>query len=83
MKTVSKRLQQLERRHSEQVVANDTSGARERLLAVVKRVRERLQADPNWESMPKPTLAEVRQRIHETLSRYESEAKFPRSARKR
>ncbi len=77
MKTISKRLQQLERRHAEQVVANDTSGARERLLAVLKRVRERLQADPNWESMPKPTVAEVRQQIQEMLSRHQSEIKYP------
>jgi hypothetical protein len=82
VKTISKRLQQLERRHSEQVAASDTSGARERLLAVLKRVRERLQADPNWESMPKPSVAEVRQRIHEILSRHESEIKYPRSKRK-
>jgi hypothetical protein len=83
VKTISKRLQQLERRHSEQVVARDTSGARERLLANLKRVRERLQADPNWESMAKPTVAEVRQRIHETLSRHKSETKYPGATRKR
>ena len=81
MRTISKQLQQLERRHAEQVVANDTSGAHERLLANLKRVRERLQADPNWESMPKPTVAEVRQRIHETLSQHKSETKYPRASR--
>jgi hypothetical protein len=83
VRTISKRLQQLERRQSEQVAANDTSGGRERLLAVLRRVRERLQADPNWESMPKPTVAEVRQRIHEMLSRSQSEAKHAEGARKR
>jgi hypothetical protein len=82
MRKTLKRLQQLERRHSEQVVANDTTGAREQLFAKLKRVRERLQADPNGESMPKPTVAEVRQRIQEMLSRHESEIKYPRSKRK-
>jgi hypothetical protein len=83
VRTISKRIQQLERTHSEQVAANDTSGARERLFAKIKRVRERLQADSHWESMPKPTVAEARQRLHEALSRRESEIIPPGGTRKR
>ena len=73
MKTTLRRLQQLERRHSAWVAATDTSGAKESVLASLRRVAERLRADPNWESMPKPTRAEVAARLQETLSRYPSE----------
>ena len=70
VKTTFKRLEQLERRHSAWVATTDTSGAKQSVLASLKRVGERLRADPNWESMPKPTLAEMKVRLQETLSRY-------------
>ena len=70
VKTTFRRREQLERRHSASVVATDTSGAKQSVLASLKRVGERLRADPNWESMPKPTLAEMKVRLQETLSRY-------------
>jgi hypothetical protein len=48
MKTVFRRLQQLERVQRAHFVANDASGAKEALLASVNRMGERLRSDPNW-----------------------------------
>jgi hypothetical protein len=66
VKTSLRRLEQLEQRHSAWVAAANTSGAKGSLLASLKRVGERLRADPNWASLPKPTLAEVKARLQET-----------------
>ena len=74
LKTTFRRLEQLERRHSAWVAATDTSGAKENLLASLRGMSERLRADPNWESMPKPTVEEVTATVREAMSRYQSEA---------
>jgi hypothetical protein len=57
VKTTFRRLQQLERRRSEWLSAIETSGAREEILARLKRLRERLRANPNWKP-PTPEQAE-------------------------
>jgi hypothetical protein len=77
VKTILRRLQQLEQRRSESLAANDVSGARERFLARINGMAERLSGDPNWEAMPKPSVEEVRQRLREALSRHKNEADQP------
>jgi len=72
MRTALRRLQQLEQHHADWRAATVTSGAKERLLAHVTRVAERLRADPNWEAIPKPNPDEVLKRIKEALSRHRS-----------
>jgi hypothetical protein len=57
-----RRLEQVEQRH---LGRGDRYVGREREFAC-KLKRERLRADPNWASMPKPTLAEVEARLQET-----------------
>ena len=57
MKTICRRLQQLERRRSEWLAANGASGARERFMAHINRTAARLRADPNW-TPPTPEQAE-------------------------
>jgi transposase len=47
--------------------ATVTSGAKEKLLADLRRVGERLRADPNREAMPKPNADEVLKRITEIV----------------
>ena len=65
MKTTFRRLQQLERKHSEWLVATDTSGARERFMAHINRMAARLRADPNWKP-PTPEQAEaIKQHLKE------------------
>jgi hypothetical protein len=73
VKTVLRRLQQLEERHSAWAAANDTSGARESIMASLRRMSERLRADPNWESMPRLTVEEIRAKVFASVSRYQSE----------
>jgi hypothetical protein len=73
MKTTFRRLQQLEKRHSESLAANDASGALERILEKIGSMAEPLRQDPNGEAIPKPTVAEVRLRLQETQSRYRRE----------
>ena len=58
MKTICRRLRQLERRRSEWLVATDTSCARERFVAHINRMAARLRADPNW-TPPTPEQAEA------------------------
>lgn len=57
MKTIVKRLQQLERKRSVRLAVNDASGARERFMAQINRMAARLRADPNWKP-PTPEQAE-------------------------
>lgn len=75
MKTILRRLQQLEQRHSESLAANGASGARDRILARINGLAERLRGDANWEAMQKPSLEDVRQRVREALSHHKGEAK--------
>ena len=58
MKSTVRRLHQLERRRSEWRVATDASGAKDELLARLKRRGERLRADPNWK-LQTPEQAEA------------------------
>ena len=65
MKNSFRRLQQLERKHSEWLVATDTSGARERFMANINRMAARLRADPNWKP-PTPEQSEaIKQHLKE------------------
>jgi hypothetical protein len=64
-----RRLQQLEHSRSEYVAATDCTGARERLLAKISAMADRLRGDPNWEARPKPTLEEVKARLREAVAR--------------
>ena len=73
MKTILKRLDQLEQRHSARVAANDTSGVRESVTAGLRRMSERLRADPNWEWMPRLTVEEITAKVFASVSRYQSE----------
>ena len=77
VKTILRRLHQLEQRRSESLAANDASGARERFLARINEMAEPLRGDPNWEAMPKPSVEEVRQRLRDALSRHKNEAGQP------
>ena len=74
MRTVLRRLQQLEQRRLESLATNDPSGARERILERINGMADPRRGDPNWEAMPKPTLAEVKARIQESLSRHRGES---------
>jgi hypothetical protein len=58
VKTICRRLQQLERSRTERLAANDTSGARERFMARIDRMAARLRADPNWKP-PTPEQTEA------------------------
>ena len=65
MKTICRRLQQLERRRSEWLAANGASGARERFMANINRMAARLRADPNWKP-PTPEQSEaIKQHLKE------------------
>ena len=68
MKTTLRRLQQLEQRRSELVAADDSSGARERILAAINRMADPRRGDPDWESRPQPTVEELRRRIRDAVS---------------
>ena len=69
MKTTLRRLQQLEQRRSELVAADDSSAARERILAAINRMADPRRGDPDWESRPQPTVEDLRQRIREAAIR--------------
>ena len=68
MKTTLRRLQQLEQRHSELTAADDSSGARERILAAISRMADPRRGDPDWESRPQPTVEDLRRRIRDAVS---------------
>ena len=68
MKTTLRRLQQLEQRRSDLVAADDSSGARERILAAISRMADPRRGDPDWESRPQPTVEELRHRIRDAVS---------------
>jgi hypothetical protein len=65
MKTALRRLQQLEQRRSERVAADDSSGARERILAAISRMADPRRGDPDWESRPQPTVEDLLRGIRE------------------
>ncbi len=81
MKTILRRLQQLERHSSESLAANDASGARARILERINAMADPRRGHPNWETIPKLTVAEVRQRLQEALSGHKSETEYPRIVR--
>jgi hypothetical protein len=68
MKTILRRLQQLEQRRSELVASDDSSGARERILAAISRMADPRQGDPDWESRPQPTVEDLQRRIRDAVS---------------
>lgn len=73
MKTILRRLQQLEQRRSESLEATNASGARERILERIKAMADPRRGDPKWETAPQPTTDEIQQRIQAALSRFRSE----------
>ena len=64
-RTLTRRLKQLE--HLEQVrrtqIAAESTGARERIMADLNRIAERMKAGGNWPPEPQPTAEEVERRI--------------------
>jgi hypothetical protein len=73
VKTILRRLQQLEQHNSESLLANDASGACERTLEKINAMADPRRGDPNWEALPKPTADEVLQRVQEAVAPHRSE----------
>ena len=73
MKTILRRLQQIERHSAESLAANDASGARERILEKINAMADPRRGDPNWEATPRPTVGEVTARVREAVSRCQGE----------
>jgi hypothetical protein len=73
VKTILRRLQQLERHNAESLAVNDASGARERLLEKINAMADPRLGDPNWEATPRPTVGEVTARLREAVSRCQGE----------
>jgi hypothetical protein len=68
VKTILRRLQQLERHSADSIAANDESGARERILEKINAMADPQRGDPNWEATPRPTVGEVTARLREAVS---------------
>jgi hypothetical protein len=81
MRTVLRRLQQLEQRRSELVAADYSSGARERLLARISQMADPRRGNLNQESTPHATVNELRQRVQRALVSHKSETATGRDAR--
>jgi hypothetical protein len=73
VKTILRRIQQLEQRRSEFVAADDSSGARERILEKINAMADPRRGDPNWDATPRPTVGEVTARLREAVSRCQRE----------
>jgi hypothetical protein len=73
VRTILRRLQQLERHSAESFAANDASGARERLLEKINAMADPWRGDPNGEAPPRPTVGEVTARLREAVSRCQGE----------
>jgi hypothetical protein len=64
VRTVIKRLQQLEKQHVEYCAAVAyTTGARERILAQIARMSGRLQSDPNCRPPEEAAVTEIKERL--------------------
>jgi hypothetical protein len=81
MKTVLRRLQQLEQRRSELLAVDFSSGARDHLLARISQMADPSRGDLNRESTPHATVDELRQRVREAAG-HKSETCHPRTARR-
>jgi hypothetical protein len=66
VRTVLRRLQQLEQRRIEDRALMDASGSKERLLARLSKMGERLRSDPNW----KPPTESEAQAIKQYFKEY-------------
>jgi hypothetical protein len=64
MKTIMKRLEYLENARRTQIAAQGVD-SRALLMEKLNGVAERLRADLNWVSAPRPTLEELKRRIQE------------------
>ena len=73
MKIIFRRLLQLERHSAESLVANDASGARERILEKINAMADPRRGHPNWEATPGPSVGEVTARLREAVSRCQGE----------
>ena len=63
MKTVLRRLQHLEERQVEQSALTETSGTKERLLARIAQMGDRLRSDPNWGEPRESDVEAIKQRL--------------------
>jgi hypothetical protein len=81
MKTVLRRLQQLEQRRSELIASDFSSGARERLLAKINQMADPRRGVLNRESGPHATVDELRQRAREALAGHKCETARGRDVR--
>jgi hypothetical protein len=63
VRTTLRRLQQLEQRRVEQKVLLATSDAKERLLARLAQMGERLRSDPNWKPPTDSEAAAIQQHL--------------------
>ena len=66
MHTISRRLKQLERARRVQI-PTQSSGARERIMAQLDRIRERMMAGGCWPPEHLPDCEEVKQRLDEAF----------------
>jgi hypothetical protein len=73
LKATLRRLRQLEQRRTESFEASD-SGARERILEKINAMAAPRRGNPDGELMPKPTMAELRERILKAASGCRDEA---------
>ncbi len=69
MKTIIKRLKQLEHTRRMQI-PTQSSGARERVMERLNRMRERMMVGGDWPPEQGPTAEEVKQRLQEVLAGY-------------
>jgi hypothetical protein len=75
LKATLRRLRQLEQRCcSESFDARNESGARERILEKINAMADPRRGNPDWELMPEPTTAELRERIQKAASGCRGEA---------
>jgi division protein CdvB (Snf7/Vps24/ESCRT-III family) len=73
VKTILRRLQQLELHSAESLAASDSSGALERIPEKLNAMADLRRGNPNWEAA-RPTLEQVKARVKEAVSLYRVEA---------
>jgi hypothetical protein len=64
VKTVLRRLQHLEQRQVEHSALAEPSGAKERLLARIAQMGDRLRSDPNWGEPTESDVEAIKQRVN-------------------
>jgi len=74
LKAILRWLRELEKRRTESFDARDESGAREQILEKTNAMADPRRGTPDLELMPKPTMAELRERIQKAASGCRGEA---------